>query len=136
MENKNKGLIKAFLPVFIVFLIVSLLIVSIPSVLREWNTDHRVLLGGNEILFIVTAISYWLHVRSLRSSNPHVFVRMVYGSLLVKMMVCFVAVLLYAWRTPVVNRNAIIGSFILYIIYTFLEVRILTQLTKRLPKDA
>src|ERR1700744_2806050 len=135
MENKNKGLIKAFLPVFIVFLIVSLLIVSLSSVLQEWNTDHRVLLGGNEILFIVTAISYWLHIRSLRSSNPHVFVRMVYGSLLVKMMVCFVAVLLYAWRTPVVNRNAIIGSFILYIIYTFLEVRILTQLTKRLPKD-
>ncbi len=136
MENKNKVVIKAFLPVFVVFLIISLLIISLPSVLQEWNIDHRVLLGGNEILFIVTVISYWLHIRSLRSSNPHVFVRMVYGSLLVKMMVCFVAVLLYAWRNPVVNRNAIVGSFVLYIIYTFLEVRILTQLTKKLPKDA
>ena len=136
MKNNTKVLVRAFLPIFVFFLIICLLITNLPSVLQEWNADHRVLLGGNEILFIVTAISYWLHIRSLRSSNPHVFVRMVYGSLLVKMMVCLVAVLLYAWRTPVVSRNAIIGSFILYIIYTFLEVRILTQLTKKLPKDA
>src|SRR5580658_4793374 len=98
MKNNHKVLIKAFLPIFVFFLIVCLLIVSLPSVLHEWNTDHRVLLGGNELLFFVTAVSYWLHVRSLRNSNPHVFVRMVYGSLLVKMLVCCVAVVLYGWR--------------------------------------
>jgi hypothetical protein len=136
MKNRNKALVRAFLPIFVVFLITCLLIISIPSVLQEWNTDHRVLLGGNEVLFFVTAASYWLHVRSLRNSNPHVFVRMVYGSLLVKMLVCCVAVALYAWRNPMVNRNAIIGCFILYIIYTFLEVRVLMQLTKKLPKNA
>ncbi len=136
MKNRNKALVRAFLPIFVVFVVLSLLIISIPSVLQEWNTDHRVLLGGNEILFIVTAISYWMHVRSLRNSNPHVFVRMVYGSLLVKMLVCCMAVVLYAWRNHAVNRNAIIICFILYIMYTFLEVRVLTQLTKKLPKNA
>jgi hypothetical protein len=136
MKNNYKVLIKAFLPIFVFFLIVCLLIVSLPSVLHEWNTDHRVLLGGNELLFFVTAVSYWLHVRSLRNSNPHVFVRMVYGSLLVKMLVCCVAVVLYGWRNHAVNRNAIIGCFILYIIYTSLEVRVLMQLTKKLPKNA
>jgi len=136
MKNNTKTLIRAILPIFVFFLIVCLLIISIPSVLQEWNVDHRVLLGGNEILFIVTAISYWLHVRSLRNSNPHVFVRMVYGSLLVKMLVCCVAVLLYGYRNHAVNKNGIIGCFILYIIYSFLEVRVLTQLTKKLPKNA
>jgi len=136
MKNNTKALVRAFLPIFVFFLIVCLLIISIPSVLQEWNTDHRVLLGGNEVLFIVTAASYWLQVRSLRNPNPHVFVRMVYSSLLVKMLVCCVAALLYGYRNHPVNRNGIIGCFILYIIYTFLEVKILMQLTKRLPKNA
>ena len=136
MKNNTKVLVRAFLPIFVFFLITCLLITNLPSVLQEWNVDHRVLLGGDEILFIVTAVSYWLHVRSLRSSNPHVFVRMVYGSLLVKMLVCCVAVVLYGWRNHAVNKNGIIGCFILYIIYSFLEVRVLTQLTKKLPKNA
>jgi hypothetical protein len=133
---KNKVFGRAFVPIFVVFLVLYLLIVGLSAILHEWNVDDRVLLGGNAVLFFVTAVSYWLHIKSLRSANPHVVVRMVYGSLLVKMLVCLVAVLIYALRTTVVNRNAIIGSFILYIIYTFLEVRILTQLTKKLPKNA
>jgi len=133
---KNKVFGRAFLPIFVVFLVFCLLFISAPSLLHGWNTDSKVLLGGNEVLFFVTAISYWLHIKSLRNPNPHVFVRMVYGSLLVKMLVCLVAVLFYARLTMAVNRNAIIGCFILYIVYTFLEVRILTQLTKKLPKNA
>ena len=133
---KNKVVGRAFLPIFVVFLVLCLLILGLSSILHEWNVDGRVLLGGNAVLFFVTAISYWLHIKSLRSSNPHVFVRMVYGSLLVKMLVCLLAVLIYALQTRAVSRNAIIGSFIIYIIYTFLEIRILTQLTKKLPKNA
>jgi hypothetical protein len=133
---KNKVFGRAFLPIFVVFLVFCLLFISVPSLLQGWNTDSKVLLAGNEVLFFVTAISYWLHIKSLRNPNPHVFVRMVYSSLLVKMLVCLVAVLIYAKLTPVVNRNAIIGSFILYIVYTFMEVRILTQLTKKLPRNA
>lgn len=136
MKNRNKAPIRDFLPIFAVFLIISFLTISIPSFLREWNIDHRVLLGGNEVIFIVTAISYWLNIKGLNNSNPYAFVRMVFGGLLVKMLVCGVAVLLYAWRNHGVNRNAIFGCFILYIIYTFLEVRVLTQLTKRSPKNA
>ena len=133
---KNNVYRRAFLPVRIVFIILVVLSFISFSVLQRLNTDVMVLAIGNAILYAVTDISYWLHVKSLRSENPHVFVRMVYSSLLVKMLVCLVAVLLYAKLTAVVNRNAIIGCFILYIIYTFLEVRILTQLTKKLPKNA
>jgi hypothetical protein len=133
---KNNVYRRAFLPVRIVFILLTVLSFLSLSVLQRWNTDVIVLASGNAILYAVTVISYWLHVKSLRSPNPHVFVRMVYSSLLVKMLVCLVAVLLYAKLTTVVNRNAIIGCFILYIIYTFLEVRILTQLTKKLPKNA
>ena len=133
---KNKDYRRAFLPVFVFFIIFTVVIFIASRALQTWNTDIMVLSIGNVILYAVTVISYWLHIKSLRSPNPQVFVRMVYGSLLVKMLVCLVAVVIYAKLAPVVNRNAIIGCFILYIAYTFLEVRILTQLTKKLPKNA
>ena len=136
MKNSTKAPIRDFLPIFAVFLVVSFVIISIPSSLQKWNIDRRVILGGNEVIFIVTAISYWLNIKGLRSSNPYAFVRMVFGSLLVKMLVCCVAVLFYGLLGHGVNRNGIIGCFILYIVYTFLEVRVLTQLTKKLPKNA
>lgn len=133
---KNKVFGRAFLPILIFFMISGFAIFSGAAWLRGQNTDGRVLLGGDAILLVVTAISFWLHTRSLRNPNPQVFVRTVYGSLLVKMMVCLGAVLLYGWLAASINRNAIIGCIILYFLYTILEVRILTKLTKRSPKNA
>jgi hypothetical protein len=133
---KNKAYGRAFLPILAFFLVSSVLILLGSQVLREWNTDSRVLLGGNELFFGLTGISYLLHIKSLRNPNPHVFVRMVYSSLIIKMMVCMVAALLYGWLTKSVNKNAILGCFILYVIYTFLEVRILMKFFKKSPDNA
>ena len=133
---KNKAYGRAFLPILAVFLVFSVLILLGASLLREWKTDSGVLQGGNELFFGLTAISYLLHIKSIRSPNAHVFVRMMYSSLIIKMMVCMVAVLLYGWLTKSVNKNAIFGCFILYVIYTFLEVRILMKLIKKSPNNA
>jgi hypothetical protein len=133
---KNKAYGRAFLPILAVFLVASGLIIAGAVVLKEWNTDGRVLLGGNELFFGLTAISYFLHIKSLRAPNPHVFVRTIYGSLIIKMMVCMVAALLYGWLTKSVNKNAIFGCFILYVIYTFLEIRVLMKFLKKSPSNA
>jgi hypothetical protein len=134
MKNKLYG--RAFLPILAVFLVSSGLIVFGAQVLREWNVDIRVLLGGNEIFFGLTTISYLLHIRSLRTPNPHVFVRTIYGSLIIKMIVCMVAALLYGWLSKTVNKNAIFGCFILYVLYTFMEIRILLKFLKKSPNNA
>jgi hypothetical protein len=133
---KNKAYGRAFLPILAVFLVSSVLILLGSTVWREWNTDGRVLLAGNELFFGLTAISYLLHIKSLRNPNPHFFVRMVYSSLIIKMMVCMIAALLYGWLTKAVNKNAIFGCFILYVVYTFLEVRILMKFLKKSPNNA
>ncbi|HVS97821.1 MAG TPA: hypothetical protein VHE54_15105 [Puia sp.] len=126
MENKTPG--RAFLPILLTFLLFSCLIFVFRRLAAEWGTDHRVLLGGNLLLFAVTAVSFRLYAKGLRNNNAHFFVRVMYGSLLIKMMACLVAVLIYALAAgPAVNRNGIIGCFVLYLIYTFLEVRILQK---------
>ena len=134
MKNKLYG--KAFLPILAVFLVSTIAILLGASVLRGWKTDGGVLLGGNELFFGLTLISYLLHIKSISSPNPHVFVRMIYGSLIIKMMVCMIAALLYGWMATTVNRNAILGCFILYVIYTFLEVRVLMKFIKKSPNHA
>lgn len=134
MKNKTYG--RAFLPIVAVFLVSSGLIIAGAAVLKEWNTDSRVLLGGNELFFGLTTISYFLHIKSLRTPNPHVFVRAIYSSLIIKMMVCMVAALLYGWLGKSVNKGAILGCFILYVIYTFLEVRVLMKFLKKSTNNA
>jgi hypothetical protein len=132
MKNRPR----AFLPILAVFLVSSGLILLGASVLREWKTDGEALQGGNVLLFGLTGISYLLHIKSIRSPNPHVFVRMIYSSLIIKMMVCMVAAFLYGWLAKSVNRNAVMGCFILYVIYTFLEVRALMKFIKKSPNNA
>jgi hypothetical protein len=133
---KNKAYGRAFLAILAFFLVSSGLILIGASTLRDWKTDSGVLQGGNELLFGLTVISYLLHIKSIRSPNAHVFVRMIYSSLIIKMMVCMVAALLYGWLTKSVNRNAILGCFILYVIYTFLEIRVLMKFIKKSPNNA
>ena len=134
MENKLLG--RPFLPIAIVFFVASVFITFGRGLLLSWNTDFLVLMAGNAILFGVTTISFILYSKALRNANIQVFLRMVYGSLLVKMLVCLLATGLYAWLAGPVNRNAILGSFILYILYTYLEVKVLLQLSKKSSKDA
>ena len=133
---KNKAYVRALMPIVALFFLVSLLILIAAPVLHDRNIDGQVLLIGNNLLFLLTVISYWLHIRSIRTPNPHAFVRMVYGSLIVKMLVCMLAALLYSWLSRTVNKGAIFGCFILYIFYTFMEVKILMKFLKKSPNNA
>lgn len=135
MENKVTG--KSFLPILFVFLLSGLSIWLARALLAGWNTDYRVLLVGNGILLLVTAISFWLYIKALHNSNAHAFLRVMYGSLLIKMLVCLLATFFYAIIAGRgVNRNGVIGCFMLYIVYTFLEVKSLMNMTtKRTVKN-
>jgi cytochrome c oxidase assembly factor CtaG len=133
---KNKAYVRALLPIVALFFITALLILFAAPVLHNRNVDGQVLLIGNNLLFLLTVISYWLHIKSIRTENPHAFVRMVYGSLLVKMVVCMIAALLYGWLSKTVNKGAIFGCFILYVLYTLLEVKILLKFLKKSPNNA
>ena len=130
MENKTSMLL--FRPILLIFIGLSIVFFLTSSALLSRGVDYRVLLTGNFLLFGVTAVSFFLYTKGLRNQNVHAFVRVMYGSLLVKFFVCLVAVLIYAMvARATVNRNGILGCFVLYLLYTFLEVRILLQKSKK-----
>jgi hypothetical protein len=129
---ENKSIYRLFRPIFLVFIVLSMVFAIGSSVLASLGIDYRVLLGGNILLFAVTTVSFLLYVKGLGNKNVHAFVRVMYGSLLVKLMVCLLAVLVYAAvARAAVNRNGVFGCFILYVLYTWLEVRILLRLMKK-----
>lgn len=121
-----------FRPILLVFIVLEAVFVFCAGGLAARGIDYRVLMSGNVLLFVVTTISFLLYIRGLRNQNAHAFVRVMYSSLLVKFFVILGAVLIYAMiaRTAV-NRNGIFGCFVLYVVYTYLEVKTLLRMNRR-----
>ena len=133
MENKTRS----FWPIAAVFVVVALLALAARNWLAErWNMDYLVLSVGNLVLFLATAFSFYLYSKALRNKNPHLFLRMMYSSLLVKMVFCLAATMIYLFVAGKdVNKAAIIGCFVLYMVYTYMEVKVLMRLSKNSPKN-
>ena len=128
----NRYPVFGFIAIFILANIILIILKNqIPG-----DIDFAVLFVGNAILFVATLISFYLYRKAIINKNPHVFVRFVYGGLLLKMIICIAAALVYILiARNNVNKIALFGCFGLYIIYTFAEVRMLIQLSKQ-QKDA
>ncbi|HWK08109.1 MAG TPA: hypothetical protein VNS58_30980 [Puia sp.] len=135
MENKAPG--RPFLPIVIIFIVSSLLFLGARQWLAARNIDYIVMLSGNGILFLATALSFYLYSKALHNANVQLFLRMLYASLLIKMVFSIAATLLYLFFAgAAVSKYAIIGCFGLYILYTYVEVKVLMRLIRKLPKNA
>ena len=133
MENKTRS----FWPIAAIFVVVALFALAARSWLAErWNMDYLVLSVGNVVLFLATAFSFYLYSKALRNKNVQLFLRMMYSSLLIKMVFCLAATLIYLFVAGKdVNKAAIIACFILYMVYTYMEVKVLMRLSKNSPKN-
>ena len=123
---------KLFLPVMGLFILCS----SLFSIGRNWLQQNdfnlKVLLTGNLILFLVSAISLYVHIKGFLNKNVNAFLRSIYTSLLVKMFVCVAAVIIYVvMAKEQLNKPALFLCMGLYFVYTFLEVRMVFRLLKQ-----
>src|ERR1700733_8155142 len=91
MQNKRK----AFLPISILFILLSVFFMFGKTLFVKWGVDQSVLILGNLILFVVTAISFFISIKGLKSANPYAFVRSVYGSVMIKFFVFGIAAFVY-----------------------------------------
>jgi len=134
METKTTR--RPFLPILVIFVLVSIILVAAGPWFDAQNIDHLVLLTGNAILFLATALSFYLYNKALHHDNIQVFLRMMYSSLLLKMGFGIAATLLYVYFAgKSVSKAAVLGCFALYIVYTFMEVKVLMRQSK-LKKNA
>ena len=123
---------RPFLPILFIFVGVTALLLAVPSLDFLWNMDRYVMLAGNSILFAATFVSFQLYRRSLANNNVHAFLRMIYGGMFAKMMICLVAAVVYIMIAGKgVSKGAIFGCMFLYFVYTFVEISIIMKLSRR-----
>jgi hypothetical protein len=103
---------------------------------RRWivnqGVDQDVLSIGNLLLFVVSIITFLITCRSLQSSNPNSFVRAMYGGFIIKFFGVATAAFIYIMITKKnVNKPALFACMLLYVVYTFIEVKTLMGILKR-----
>jgi hypothetical protein len=114
-----------FLPLVLVFVIVNLMALLFGSVLNNWNVDTWVIAGANCLLFFISIYNAFQHLKVMAQTNPHAMVRGVMGSTVLKLFVLGTASFIYLYNSGEHrNVNALFISMGLYILYTWLDVRI------------
>ncbi|NTS43603.1 hypothetical protein HRG84_22175 [Flavisolibacter sp. BT320] len=125
-----------FAPVVLLFVIVNAVAIAMPTRLGDVNISQDLLLGGNIFLFVVTFFSFLIARKGLQNENTNAFVRSVYGSIMFKLFICLIAAFIYiAIQKKGLNKPAFFTCMGLYLVYTFLEVSILTRMLRRKPNE-
>lgn len=131
MNNRLRPL----LPIIGIFIVTGIASIAGRNQLDQWGISSQVVILGNAILYAATFVSFFIAIRGLNRENPHAFIRSVYASIMTKMGICLVAALAYIMSTAEINTPGLFICMGLYLLYTFVEVGILTRLARR-SKDA
>ena len=135
MNSSSRKLLRGFLPVLIIFILVSCFSVLFTRNLVSWGVEPAVVIGGNILLFLVTLFSFLLYRRGLLAANTHAFLRNVYSGMLLKLFTCIFAAFLYiASAGKDVNRAGIFVLMFLYLLYTFLEIAIIMKISRQIKQ--
>lgn len=129
---ESRTLVRAFMPIALVFIVTTVILLIVPGLDYLWNMSRPVMLAGNFILFIATAFSFYLYQKSLKNNNVHAFLRMIYGGMFIKMLICLFAAVIYIMAAKKeVSKGAIFGCMFLYFVYTFVEISIIMKLSRK-----
>jgi hypothetical protein len=117
---------------FFAFSFILFIVLEKTNAFANAGIDWWVPVGGTVILFIATALSFWLSERSLQSKNPQAPIRSMYGSFMIKFFLIAVAAFIYIMvEKKNVNKPALMICMGLYLVYTALEVTSLQKILKQ-----
>jgi ACR3 family arsenite efflux pump ArsB len=123
---------KALLKVVYFFLFVSACILVLQWLIPVSGMNYKVLHIGNLLLFLVGCITVRMTVKALTDKNTQVFLKMIYGSFLLKFFVFAAAAFVYiSMYRKDVNKPALFGCLALYVFYTVIEVRSALKQSKK-----
>lgn len=129
--------IKSFTPLIWIFLVISALVVGANYAVEGISQHTIVLFIGNLILFLITLASFKIYFDGVHDKNHSAFFRSFYMGMMLKMFGTIFIVLFYvAIFRKGISKPGVLGSMFFYLIYTFVEVSILSKLQRSLPKHA
>ncbi|XVJ65247.1 MAG: hypothetical protein HEQ40_03425 [Lacibacter sp.] len=122
---------KRFLPLLGLFIAVTSFANLFRGFLNEKGIDADVLVIGNTLIFLISLLSLYFHIKGFLDKNVQVFLRSVYGSLIIKMFgLAAIAAIYILVMKKEVNKPALFICMGLYIFYTALEIAQVFKLLK------
>ncbi len=122
---------KLLFPTLLLFVTISLIFMVAATFWENIGVDHWVVLISNLLLYIISAITVWMHLQAINNPNPNVFTRSVMGGTVLKLFVLGVAVMIYlVIAGSKKNVYSIFIGMFLYMIYTAFDVKAALQLNK------
>lgn len=114
---------------WILFLLVIVLVFPLMDTLAGWKVNGYVVIGANALLFATSLLNLFLQWKNLQRGQDGAIIRGVMAGTFLKLFVLAGGAIIYLLAAGA-NRsvNAVFGGMGLYIIYTWLEVRISLRL--------
>ena len=123
---------KLLFPSLLLFTSISLVFVIASDFWDRIGINHHVVLGSNLLLYCVSTLTLWMHVKAIKNPNPNVFSNSVMGGTLIKLMVLGISTVVYLLVSGI--HKSVFAIFIgmfLYILYTILDVKTALILNKK-----
>jgi len=128
---------RLLLPLIILFVFITGIVLLLSPTLKHYHIDPNVLLGGNALFFVISILSFFIQRKGLYNKNPHVFVRSVMGGMMLKMVICILAVIAYVYLSGNgYNKRGVFITLFLYLIYLSVEVYSVMKMNKNKKTDA
>lgn len=122
---------KFYLWLVLLFCAINGLGIAYSHILEKLGIVNLVGMIGNVVLAGVSVLSYYFHRKAMKTQSNHAFIRYVYSSSLLKLVLCLIGIGLYVYfYRSHVSLATILFLMLLYIIYTILEVFNLLQIAK------
>ncbi len=122
---------KPALPLFITFLVLTLLTLAGKLLFAAKGISYTTVMGGNCLFFLISLFVFRMQYLAMYNSNPQVFIRSVMGGMIIKVFGCVIAVVSYYFISgKAFNKPAVYISMVIYILYLVVEVRTIMKLNK------
>ena len=127
-----KAFFKRIRALIYLLLIVSIVLAFFWKAALELKIDPIVVISANLILFAFSVVNIYFQSRNIHNPNPNAVIRGVMAGMFLKLFGLAAAAVIYLFAAGAGRSvNALFVSMGLYILYTWLEVRISLQLNPK-----
>lgn len=131
-KNKKMSFFKKSAPLFIVFIVINILIVSSMRTLEKFNISSSVLTISNLFFLIICLISTAIQQKALKNKNANVFVRSIMMGMMLKMFSSAILLIVYIfYSNKQINKRGVFISLFFYLIYLGVEVLTIMKQNKK-----
>jgi hypothetical protein len=119
-------------PMIILFILLNGLLVAFQHKLESKKISIDVVVSANLLLFLVSMANIYFQMKSLRNPNPNASIRGLMAGTFLKLFVLAAAAMIYLFAAGEDRSvNAVFVGMGLYIIYTWMEVKISLRLNPK-----